>query len=77
MMEMGRKLAKHPQIHVDPAKALIDAFLAINEGLNTLKDEVALYSGSTAVVMLIRYGHVMPAFILAFDDSINYQSSGR
>ncbi len=59
MMEMGRKLAKHPQIHVEPAKALIETFLVVNEGLNNLNNEVALYSGCTAVVMLIRCGHTI------------------
>ncbi len=59
MMGMGRKLAKHPKIHVDPAKALIETFLAVNEGLNGLNDEATLFSGCTAVVMLIRCGHIM------------------
>ncbi len=58
MMEMGQKLAKHPQIHVEPAKALIETFLAVDEGLKDLNDGAAFYSGCTAVVMLIRCGDI-------------------
>ncbi len=59
MMKMGEKLAKHPQIHAEPAKALIETFLVVHEGLNDLNDEAAFYSGCTAVVMLIRCGDIM------------------
>eukprot|EP00953_Heterococcus_sp_UTEX-ZZ885_P033833 17579-Heterococcus_DN1.PRE.2 len=60
MLEMSTRLALHPSIITDPAKALKECFVAINSALSDM-GETPLYSGSTAVVVLIRDGQMWSA----------------
>ncbi|KAG5182113.1 phosphatase 2C-like domain-containing protein [Tribonema minus] len=58
---MPVRLSGHPDIVKDPAKALKSCFLAINKALRSLPNNAAIYSGSTAVVALVRDGKMWVA----------------
>lgn len=58
MVEMPKRLAEHSDTHTNPARALRETFVSINESLEDMPSNIPLCSGTTAVVILIRDGHM-------------------